>query len=329
MGRQLTPKIGTINYHAGEINKAVLAVKTSFFELITAIKVARDQLGDEVFQSELASKLSMSQSTLTKYIKIAECEALMRNTKHLPPTLTTLYDLTLLRSQMVKAFGETTAEHKFATVVSKLSPTTEANEIAPLITKAKEAVSKKLKRKREQQILDLDSASSKHTTKETKITPWGRVLNSKVVYKTVFMNPSDKTLGWIGDTGVFLHEIAERYPVADLRAPSQTETVQGFIYCSANLIHAGLKLLAASGFNYRDIFFPGSGLDGFELLQRQKILIRGERGAKERVSMQAAIEVGDEGAILIAESLGSEPRIYVFAEEALDGWTCSNPDEGT
>ena len=326
MARQLVPKSGNITYHVNRIEDAFRNTREAFFDLVSAIKAAHDELGEDSFQKDLANRISISPASLTKYLKIANCKPLMKRPKSLPPTLTTLYDLTRLQSELVKGYGETKGEQKFNEVLKRVNIDTEANEIAPVILKAKERLSLISKRNREKNILGLSGATTSAIENKSRVLPWKSVLESKTVYRTIFMTPSEKTLRWMSDKGVFLNDIAERYSIADLRAPSQNDTIQGLVYCSANSIDAGLKLLVASGFTFRDIFFPSSGSDGFELVQNQKVLLRGERGKPVSLEMDSSVEASDDGALILAESLGLEPRLHVFASEARDGWTSTNPD---
>jgi hypothetical protein len=240
--------------------------------------------------------------------------------------LTTLYDLAQLHKNLVKGYGESGGDDRFQKFLGKVTSETEAKDINPFLQKAKEKVASRRRKEREKDILNLSDASVANVATRSRLQPWKTVIDSKQVYRTFFLSPSEKTLGWVAKSGVLPSDVAERYPIDTLRSPSQSETVQCFIYCGAQYVDAALKLLDAAGFAYRDIFVPSSGVDGFEYMKEQRVLVRGERGRATKFELSKHMEASDASALAIAQSLGNEPYLYVFAEEAVSRWTCTNPD---
>jgi len=313
-----------LSQHVKSIETALMNARGAFFEVVMTIKSAKEDLGEDILQKELATRLSISPSTLSKYLRIADCNLILKNQDNLPSTLTTLYSLAQTHSELVKAEGSIKAEIAFKKLLEKINKKTEANDVAPLLKKAKERASKFIKLKRETKILGLSNSKACDTNKINSITCLSEVINHNTRYRTIFINPPSDIMKWASDGGVFASDIDERYPIAELRAPSSNKTVQGFIYCQAREIDGGLKFLRAAGFEYRDIFFPSSGMIGFDLIRDEKILIRGERGHPTRPTLNGEVENSLEGALAIAENLGSAPRLFVFATEEYESWTCSN-----
>ena len=198
---------------------------------------------------------------------------------------------------------------------------TEHAEIADYLKKVRKDAAAAAKKKREEELLAVSGAKASKESGAIELTSLSALLQAKSVFRTIFIDPPEKVLKWAADSGIFVEDIAERYPIAELRAPSQSETVQGFVYCAASQIQAGLKLLSAGGFNFRDVFTPSAATQGFELLRDHKVLLRGERGAPTHPTLEAQVEASDAGARLIAEQLGGLPRLHVFASQAIDGWT--------
>jgi hypothetical protein len=132
----------------------------------------------------------------------------------------------------------------------------------------------------------------------------------------------------LNDDAVFVSQIAEEYPIADLRAPSQAETVQGFVYCPSKMMVAALKLLSASGFTFRDIFVPYQPNTGFVSFSSNMIIVRGERGRPVSFSSRGATREDFQGVLDIADTLGETPRLIVFADTVVEGWTCVGSGQG-
>ena len=316
----------SLDGHVARIQSALGRTREAFFDLVLAIKDAADQLDIDVFQKDLARRLSMPPSTLSKFLMIAECAPLLKRQRSLPPALTTLYDLARLHGILTKVYGDSDGRKRFEGLLTskRIGPATEAREIAPLIQEAKQRASHAASKKRERAILTLGSDSIAVTAKSIKTLK--QLLASRVVFRTILMTPSRKLLhGW-SDDGFFVSQIAESYPIADLRAPSQAETVQGFVYAPSDMIDAGLKLLSASGFKFRDFFVPHQPIEGFVRFGGEMVLLRGERGQPLSFSASKPTREALDGALDVAASLGQEPRLLAFADDVVEGWTCVSSD---
>ncbi|OAI45008.1 hypothetical protein AYO43_08600 [Nitrospira sp. SCGC AG-212-E16] len=328
MAHAVALKSKGIEYHIAEIQKAHNRVRESFFEFIWSMKVAKDDLGQDILGKELASVLAISPASLSRYLAIADCAPLMRRQKSLPPVLNTLYTLTQLHDLFRKAYGENGGLGKFNRVLQGVDKNTEADDLVSFVQEAKKRIASNAKKERERGLLDISGGQIASGDDGSALKPWKELIEGKDRFRTVFMNPDDRVLELINETSTSVNDVHDKYKIADLRTPSQTKTVQGFVYCSSEFIPAGRKLLEAAGFNYRDMFVPTTGTEGFEHIRREKVLLRGERGADQHVTLKVTeeIEPGEAGARSIAVVLGSEPRLYVFASEPIENWTCSNPD---
>lgn len=320
MGRITTT---SINQHVRQIEAALSNARIAFFDLLKTIKAARDDLGEDIFLKDLADRLSISSGNLSKYLQIADCDPIIKKQKSLPPTLTTLYTLVQTHNALIKSDGADKADKAFYRILDKVDTSYEANDVLPFLKKAKEKLNKINKQNRENKLLSLSDAEVVTNTIATNILPISKLTSTNQKFRTIFIDPPKSIIDWASKSGVFSSDIAEKYPIAELRAPSTKITVEGFVYCPAHQIDGGLKILDASGFEFRDIIVPSSGHLGFELLRNEKVLIRGERGAASRLTLESGIETDLYGALTIAELIGSEPRVLIFASETYDGWTCA------
>lgn len=327
MSKQAVTAVDRVGFHAEQIGAALIRAQEARFEVIARINAAYSELGEDVFQKELAVRLGMSAPQLTRYVKIGQCNPLLDRSDKVPETLTTLYELTRLQTEMVKAYGEKPGSRRFEEFLDKhVNPTTEAKKISDAIAKVKAVSSKAKRAQREEDLLTLnDNSLPKRSLATVKPLSFSQLLEKKSVFKTIFIDIGDEALRWSARQGVFAMDVAEKYPIADLRSPSVAETVMGFVLCRADLIDGGIKLLEASGFEYRDLFSPSSGSSGYELLREHEVVLRGERGTKKSFRQDFNTDASTDGALSIAEALGKEPRLLISKDVTREGWTCLDP----
>lgn len=319
-----------VGFHAKQIESALVQAQEARFEVIARINAAFNELGEDVFQKELAVRLGISAPQLTRYVKIGQCSALLERSEKVPETLTTLYELTRLKTEMVKAYGEKTGARRFEEFLDKnINTTTEAKKVADAIAKVKAVSNKAKKSKREEDLLSLEDKSLpvRSLGAVTQMS-FSRLVEKKAVFKTIFIDIGGEALKWASQQDIFAMNIADRYPIADLRAPSVAESVMVFVLCRADLIDGGMKFLDASGFEYRDMFSPSSGSSGYELLREHEVLLRGERGAKKSFQQDFSSDASADGALSTAEALGREPRLLISRDLVREGWTCLDPTLG-
>ena len=311
----------TIDQHVDRIRLAFDRARSAVFELVDAIKVAHDQLGGEVFQKELAERLGMSASTLSRWLQIGSSQFLIAQQARLPSTFSSLYDLTRLEKVYVEQYGPTEAERRLIKLLEegKVSPTSEQSEIQALLKSIDDRLKKKAKKAREQKINSLTGRDEVGTSDKVTQTA---LLEQRAIFRTFVAVPPRELLSKWGDDGILEIDIAEQFPVANLRAPSMSETVTCFIAVPANQVGAGLKILGAFGFSYRDMFVPNIAGSGLSLIKSETIILRGERGGgKTAPSVEmASAELDD--LLSFAEVAGAGPHLLLFDTTERTVWTC-------
>lgn len=311
----------SIDQHVDRIRNALDRARSAVFDLVDAIKSAHDQLGNDVFQSQLAERLGMNASTLSRWLQIGNSQFLMAQQARLPGTFSSLYDLTRLEKVYVEQYGPTEAERRLAKLLEdgKVNPTSEQSEIQALLKSIDDRVKKKKKKEREARINSLAERGEIEASTHATLPD---LLSQGAIFRTFVAIPPRELLSQWGDHGVFENDIAEQFPLLDLRSPSLTETVLCLLIVPADQVDAGLKILSAFGFSYRDMFVPNLDGTGLSLIRSEQIVLRGERGVGRKLS-QTNISSTKLGAILeFAETIGTGPNLLVFDTAEKAGWTC-------
>ena len=88
MGTKLSTH--SVSEHVARIEAALDRTREALFKVIVAVKEARDDLGEETFNKELAHQLSIPYATVIKYLKIAADPFLLKRQDSLPATMNTL-----------------------------------------------------------------------------------------------------------------------------------------------------------------------------------------------------------------------------------------------
>ena len=81
----------TIEEHVQRIKLCLDRTRQSIFDTVISIKECRDQVGDEVFQKEISTRLGMSPSTLNRWLSIGNSQFVMSHQDKVPTTFTGLY----------------------------------------------------------------------------------------------------------------------------------------------------------------------------------------------------------------------------------------------
>lgn len=311
----------SIDQHVDRIRNALDRARSAVFELVDAIKSAHDQLGGDVFQSQLAERLGMSASTLSRWLQIGNSQFLMNQQARLPGTFSSLYDLTRLEKVYVEQYGPTEAERRLAKLLEdgKVKPTSEQSEIQDLLKSIDDRVKKKKKKEREARINSLAERGEVQISTHATLPD---LLSQGAIFRTFVVVPPKELLSKWGDDGVLENDIAEQFPLLDLRSPSVSETVTCLLSVPANQIDAGLKMLSAFGFSYRDLFVPNHDGTGLSLLKAEQIVLRGERGGGKNLTETKIASVKLDSILDFAETVGAAPNILVFDTTGRAGWTC-------
>lgn len=311
----------TIDQHVDRIRSALNRARSAVFELVDAIKSAHDELGNDVFQSQLAERLGMSASTLSRWLQIGNSQFLMNQQARLPGTFSSLYDLTRLEKVYVEQYGPTEAERRLAKLLEdgKVNPTSEQSEIQALLKSIDDRVKKKKKKEREARI---NSLAERNEIEASTHATLPELLSQGAIFRTFVVIPPKELLSRWGDQGIFESDIAEQFPLMELRSPSLTETVLCLLAVPANQVDAGLKMLSAFGFSYRDMFVPNHEGTGLSLVKSEQVILRGERGMGRKLSERHMASVKLDSILAFAEAEGAGPNLLVFDKTERAGWTC-------
>ena len=311
----------TIDQHVERIRNALDRARSAIFDLVDTIKAAHDQLGGDVFQSELAERLGMSASTLSRWLQIGNSQFLIAQQARLPSTFSSLYDLTRLEKIYVEQYGPTEAERRLVKLLEdgKVSPTSERSDIQALLKSIDDRLKKKAKKEREQRIIDLAGRNELPASDKVSLSD---LLEQGSIFRTFVAVPPRELLSKWGDDGILEIDIADQFPVANLRAPSMSEVVTCFISVPANQVDAGLKILGAFGFTYRDMFIPNIKGDGLTLIKSETITLRGERGIGKTPPLTSMASSGLDDLLSFAEEVGAGPHLLLFDTTERTSWTC-------
>jgi hypothetical protein len=101
-----------------------------------------------------------------------------------------------------------------------------------------------------------------------------------------------------------------------------SEVVTCFISIPANQIDAGLKILGAFGFTYRDMFIPNIKGNGLTLIKSESITLHGERGIGKTPPLTSIASSGLDDLLSFAEEAGAGPHLLLFDTTERTSWTC-------
>lgn len=310
----------TLEEHVAHIQDALGRAKLAIFEVAGAIRAARDELGDEIVNSELADRLGMSKGTLSKWLRIASSDFILSNRDAVPSTFTSLYNLTQLESQYQQAYSSD-AENRLLRLIEqgKITPASEIEEIKSLLDQIKARLKEKARKEREDAItslaeLALPTASNNQLISE--LVKKGRRFRT-----FVFVITKDIESRW-GNEAYLESDICEEFPLHELRSVSVSEPVQFFILGRAEAIPVALKIVAAFGFAFRGIYLSSVNTSGLALCKSNPIIVRGERGIAAQAKFASEIQSTLlDDVLAYAEATGGEERILIFSETARTGWT--------
>lgn len=245
----------------------------------------------------------------------------MNQQARLPGTFSSLYDLTRLEKVYVEQYGPTEAERRLAKLLEdgKVNPTSEQSEIQALLKSIDDRVKKKKKKEREARINSLAERGEIEASIHAALPD---LLSQGAIFRTFVVVPPKELLSRWGDQGIFESDIAEQFPLLDLRSPSLTETVLCLLAVPANQVDAGLKMLSAFGFSYRDMFVPNHEGTGLSLVKSEQIILRGERGTGRKLTETHMASAKLDSILAFAEAAGAGPNLLVFDTTEKAGWTC-------
>ena len=178
----------SVNEHAENIRNAIENTKKSLFNLVTVVKNAYEDLGDAVFQKELAEKLDMNPSVLCKWKQIGESKICFKNINKLPETFSTLYDISLLEKEYVKKYSEKGID-KLQRLIDKgvINNHTIQSKIQEILREIKDDL-------RERRVFDIEQLKSNTTITISKNSQLNYLLNQRKTFQSFVVKLNQKQI---------------------------------------------------------------------------------------------------------------------------------------
>ena len=310
----------TIEEHVQRIKLCLDRTRQSIFDTVISIKECRDQVGDEVFQKEISTRLGMSPSTLNRWLSIGNSQFVMSHQDKVPATFTGLYYLTQLEKKYSEYYSRDGLERLEKLLQDgKIHENTQQTDIQEILNKISNQIKKRKKKEREKNIVDLVGGNIGSNDRSTTLD---QLIESRSMFRCLFVDLQKDLISRWGDQGFFETDIQSEFPLHELRTPSITETVTCLIRVPMKKIDVGIKVLSSFGFSYRDTFVPSSKSDDMSLLDNQDVLIRGERGGGQRLVDVHLQSPKTKDVLDFCEGEFEGPFLVVFDEVDRSNWVC-------
>ena len=308
----------SLDEHVERIENARYKMREGFNEFLDALIDAYDQLPPNTFQNELGERLGMKKSVLSKWISIVKSEYLMSNRHALPSVMSSLYTFTLIEKKYEEWYcNESQLMLGRLFQEGRINGTCEKSDFDNLLAEINETIRADDQLRRQNAILSLSGA-------ELAPNPLCKTLEehlkAKVRFRCFVIVPSDKQISRWGNEGYFPNDIAEEFPLHDLRAPSMKQPVSCLIKVKMRDIETGIKLLNAWGFSYRDIGVPPVE-KSCSILDESYVLLRGERGKRKTLVSKSFGSLDTEDILEFAERISGSPNLLVFQTSDREGWS--------
>ena len=303
----------TVEDHARIIRRNFESVGIAIFETLQAIRNANDDLGENLFQNEMAKKVGMNPPTLNRWLQIATSPLISnQSSKSLPSSFRALLQTARLEKSYIKEYPDNGADRVLKLLESgRISASSTGKDIQVLQDVLQKRITKKKKRIREREILSLSQGSL--PTKSNCYTI-DQARKEKLRFRGFLIQPTSALLRKWKDDFVDEFQISDEYPLHLLRSPSMNVTNIALVIVPIKDIATGLKILRAFGFNYRDTFIPNSGYSDMILMSKEVVVLRGERGKTQKLkSSYAPSDSLDDLSEWISENYKG-PHCSVFVE---------------
>jgi len=311
----------SVDEHIERIEGCLQRTRQSIFDTIVSIKECYEQVGKDVFQTEVSTRLGIHPSTLSRWIQIGNSMLIMDHKESLPPTFSSLYELTRLEKKYVDFYGEKNGTKKLEHLIEGefIHSTSEKSDIQEYLKGIEDKLKKRKKQQREKDLLSL---GGEETDLPTNTTDINTLVESNQKFRTFLIPqiPPELLKGW-GTEMVDENDIVDRFPLVDLRYPSVDQTVLCLLGVPMNHIHTGIKVLTSFGFTYRDVYVPTQRKGGLVSYSKEVVFLRGERGPKSIIPER--LKSGEtEDLLKFLEDVCEGPHLLVFDETYREGWTC-------
>ena len=310
----------TLDEHVKRLLDARAKIREGLWEFIDALKDARDQLSQNTFQNELGNRLEMKKSSLSRWLAIASSDYLMSKRDQLPAAFYSLYVFTLIEKKYHQYYGQ-----KCFPIMDRLikngqiTPHSERNDLELILQEITQRIRRDDQLRRQDAILSL---SGGRFAPDRPAETLDEYLADKTRFRSfVVISPETQMRKW-SDNGYFASDIADEFPLHDLRAPSMAETLSCFIKVKMKDMETGIKLINAWGFAYRDTVVPPSSNDRCTVLVDEYVLLRGERGQGKRITTKVCLSFDTDDILEFAEQNSVGPNLLVFDKTGRTDWSC-------
>jgi hypothetical protein len=310
----------TLDEHVKRLLTAQTKMREGLWEFIDALKEAQDQLPPNTFQNELGIRLGMKKSVLSKWIAISDSIYLLSKRDQLPPRFSSLYILTLIEKKYLHQYGDQCSKILDRLIENdQITPQTERSGLEEILQEITQRIRKDDQSKRQEAILSLSggnlSSGQLNQTLEDHIQNKSRFRSFVVIPPKILMQK------W-SDGGYFSSDIADEFPLHELRAPSMAETLSCLIRVKMKDIETGIKLINAWGFSYRDVVVPPTSSDHCAILNDVDVLVRGERGQSKRLMNNVCLSFEVNDILEFVEQNCGGPNLLVFHPTDRKDWSC-------
>jgi hypothetical protein len=308
----------TLDEHVERIQDCLQRTRESIFETVIAISECKEQLGDSVFQVNVAEQLGMNASTLNRWLSIGNSTFIMSNQENLPSTFSSLYNLTQVEKKYEEFYSNSADKLQELIEGNKVGLLSQQNDIQEIQKQIDKKIKAKKNKAREANLLSLGDNTLQSVSRKTTLD---EVLSNREVFRTIVVTLDSEQISKWGDDAVFEEDIAEEFPLHDVRSPSTTESVVCLIKVPIKKIDVGIKVLNAFAFNYRDCFVPQDAASGkLQNMSLELVVVRGTRGANQQVMSENILSAKTDDILDFCESNFSEPMLLVFDDTERADW---------
>lgn len=310
----------SLEEHVQVITEKQRRIKEAIWDYIQSIRIAFEQLGSDVFDSELAKELGMTSSTLNRWKSISLSEVVVENQDLLPPVFSSLYQVTLLEKQYKDFYGPNRGVKKIQSLINRRSihPNTDTKDITFFVDQVKRERLDKKRLEKEQFLLDQRGSVGYEVG--DRYSSIHEMVDQGVKVRTIVLIPPQDLLTKWSDMGLSTSDIDEEFPVSELRGRSEVKPISYFVVVPNSRVDVGLKILRSGGFSFRQIFYPTHEGYGFSGDRSQPVVIYGQRGMGGSLKNVSSTDTSIEGVCQIAEQIGEGPFLVLFGENEKDGW---------
>ena len=296
--------------HVHRVLQCKIKVKDSLFDLIDAVSEA--YINSEDQQRELSTRISISQTMIAKYNRIANSKIIQMNKSKVPSVFSSLYEICLLEKEYddnkeaAKQFIQPLPKDiSTYFVTNKINPNTETAEITFLLEKTRRQL-RELKKNTKEDFLNSKSGAVGYNT-DGDYEKLDQLIDKGVKVKTILLSPSSSQLTKWANEGVFENDIRDEFPLHHVRGTTNNGSICCFIEVDNSNLDVGIKLLNTFGFKYRQTFFPASN--------KNTCLLFGERGRSSRILYEETNNIFD-----IAEMVGDGPYLSLYKDAKREHW---------